>query len=537
MKEKFARWDMLFFQYLKRDWKKITIWVLGLGLFSAGFVPAFKEIAKGQGAAGMFETLQNPAMISMVGPTPVKSATDYTLGAMYAHEMILFCGLFAMIIAVLHVIGHTRKEEDLGLTELVRSFQIGRQANSLAVITEIVFINTLLAIFISVVMISFGLETISVEGSFLFGASIGMAGIIGASIALVVAQIMPTSSATTGTSLGIIGLLYIVRASTDVSNIDLSMFNPMGWTYLTYPFTENNWLPIIFALTFIFIAVIIAFALEGGRDMGAGYLPPREGRANAKKSLLSVHGLLIKINKATIISWFIGFVILGAAYGSIYGDMQNFLESNEMMKQMFSHAGFSIEESFTGTIMMVMIGLVAILPIVIVNKLFQEENRLHLSQIFATKVTRGQLYWTTIGIAILTGMIGVLLAAGGLGGTAIIAMGDNSTMEMVEFFAAGYNFLPSVLFFIGLAAFALGWAPKLGKIIYVYLTYSFLLTYFNGIIDLPKWIFKTAIQGWVPLMPMENFDGQIFIIITIISSLLILIGYVGYNRRDIVEGA
>src|SRR5690625_111310 len=134
-------------------------------------------------------------------------------------------------------------------------------------------------------------------------------------------------------------------------------------------------------------------------------------------------------------------------------------------------------------------------------------------------------------------MIGVLLAAGGLGGTAIIAMGDNSTMEMVEFFAAGYNFLPSVLFFIGLAAFALGWAPKLGKIIYVYLTYSFLLTYFNGIIDLPKWIFKTAIQGWVPLMPMENFDGQIFIIITIISSLLILIGYVGYNRRDIVEGA
>lgn len=49
MKEKFARWDTLFLQYLKRDWKKIIIWVLGLGMFSAGFVPAFKEIAKGQG--------------------------------------------------------------------------------------------------------------------------------------------------------------------------------------------------------------------------------------------------------------------------------------------------------------------------------------------------------------------------------------------------------------------------------------------------------------------------------------------------------
>src|SRR5690625_2592185 len=180
MKEKFARWDTLFVQYLKRDWKKMIVWVLGLGLFSAGFVPAFKEIAKGQGLLGMFETLQNPAMISMVGPTPVETATDYTLGAMYAHEMLLFCGLFAMIIAVLHVISHTRKEEDLGLTELVRSFQIGRQANAFATIIETIFINVILALFIAGVMLSFGTDTISAEGSLLFGASVGMAGIIGA---------------------------------------------------------------------------------------------------------------------------------------------------------------------------------------------------------------------------------------------------------------------------------------------------------------------------------------------------------------------
>src|SRR5699024_11940315 len=95
----------------------------------------------------------NPAMTSMVGPTPVETATDYTLGALYAHEMLLFCGLFAMIIAVLHVVSHTRKEEELGLTELLRSFQIGRQAISLAAITETVFINILLALFLAYVML------------------------------------------------------------------------------------------------------------------------------------------------------------------------------------------------------------------------------------------------------------------------------------------------------------------------------------------------------------------------------------------------
>lgn len=537
MNEKLARWSTLFVQYLKRDWKKIIIWILGLGLFSSGFVSAFVEIAKGEGLLGMYETLKNPAMISMVGPTPVGTAVEYTLGAMYAHEMLLFCGLFAMIIAALHVVKHSRKEEDLGLTELVRSFQVGRQANSFAVIAEIVVINILLALFIGGVMTSFGVDTISVKGSLLFGASIGMAGILGAVIALVMAQIMPTSSSATGSSLGIIGLLYIVRGATDVSNVDLSMINPMGWTYLTFPFTENNWVPLIFAVVFSILVVIIAFTLEGGRDMGAGYLPVREGRETAKKSLLSVPGLFIKLNKGVMMSWMIAFVIMGAAYGSIYGDMQTFLKSNEIMGQMFTLAGFSVEESFTGTIMMVMIGLVSILPIVIVNKLYSEEARLHLSQLYATRVTRTQLYLTSVILAIVASVVGILLASVGLGGTAISAMGESSSMSIKDFIAAGYNFLPSVLFFTGLAALTLGWAPKLGKVIYVYLGYSFGLNYFGGILDLPEWFSKTAVQSWIPRMPVDQFDGATFIIMTVIGIALMVIGYIGYTKRDMVEGA
>lgn len=537
MQEKFARSRVLFVQYMKRDWKKIIAWVIGLGLFSAAFVPAFEEIGKGQGLRGMYETLQNPAMISMVGPTPVENAADYTLGAMYAHEMLLFCGLFAMIIAALHVVSHTRKEEDLGLTELVRSFQVGRQANSLAVIAEVVMINILLALVIGGMMTGFGVDTITAGGAFLFGASIGMAGILGAAIALVMAQIMPTSSGATGSSLGIVGLLYILRAGTDVSNVDFSMINPMGWTYLTYPFTENNWFPLILAAVFSVIVVIIAFALEGGRDMGAGYLPEREGRESAKKSLLSVPGLFTKLNKGVMISWLIAFVIMGAAYGSIYGDMQAFLESNEIMSQMFTISGVSIEEAFTGTIMMVMIGLVSILPIAIVNKLFSEETRLHLSQLYATKVTRAQLYWTSVILAILAGIVGILLASSGLGGTAISAMGDGSHMNMWDFLAAGYNFLPSVLFFTGLAALVLGWAPRLGKAVYAYLGYSFALNYFGGILDLPEWFSKTAVQSWIPRMPADPFDAATFITISVISVALMVMGYMGYRKRDMVEGA
>ncbi len=537
MKEKFARWHILFLQYAKRDYKKIIFWVVGLGAFSGAYVPAFEEIAKGSGLIGMYETMQNPAMISMVGPTPVSSAADYTLGAMYSNEMLLFCGLFAMIVSALHVVGHTRKEEDLGLTELVRSFQVGRQSNSLAVILETIVINVLLGAFIAIMMASFGATSITLGGSMLFGASIAAAGLIGAVIALVMAQIMPNSSSATGASLGIVGLLYILRAGTDVANVDLSMLNPMGWTYLTYPFTENNVLPLLYALIFSVVMIVIAFALEQKRDMGAGYLPEREGRATAKKSLLSVPGLFFKINKGVIIGWLIAFAVMGAAYGSIYGDMQSFLESNDVLKQMFTQTGVSIEESFTATIMMVLVSLVAILPIAIINKLFVEESRLRLSQLYSTKVTRSKLYWTSVSLAILSAVAGILLAVSSLGGTAISVMKNNSTMDMGDFLASGFNFLPAVLFFIGLAAFVFGFAPKLGKLVYVYLGYSFALNYFSGILDLPDWFLKTAIQSFIPQMPMESFDAPTFVTITIIGCALIILGYFGYKKRDLIEGA
>lgn len=536
MKEKFARWHILLLQYFKRDWKKIFIWILALGLFSAGFIPAFEEMAKGDGLIGMYETLRNPAMVSIVGPTPIKEASKYTLGAMYSHEMLLFSGLFAMIISILHVIGHTRKEEDLGLTELVRSFQVGRQANSLAVIVETIFINLILALFIGVIMISFSADGITTLGAFLFGFAIAIAGIIGAAIGILMAQIMPISSAATGSSLGIMGLLYLIRGGTDISNIKLSMLNPLGWVYLTYPFTENNWLTIIFGLIFSLVIMILALSLEGRRDMGAGYLPERQGRANAKKTLLSIPGLFIKLNKGTIISWLIAFPVLGAAYGAIYGDMETFLESNEMMKQMFTYSGISIEESFTSTIIMVMVLLVAILPIAIVNKLFSEERNLNLSQIHGTKVRRSQLYWTNIFLAGLVSIIGLGLAVGGLGGAALSVM-KSTTMNIGDFLVVGYNLLPSILFFIGLAGLVLGWIPNLRKILYIYLSYSFFVNYFAGILNLPKIVINTSPISWLPKMPIESFKFKNFAIITIVSIGLTLLGYWGYKRRDMVEGA
>lgn len=535
MTEKFARWHLLLAANLKRDWKKISLWVILLAGFCAGFVPAFEEISKGSGLIGMYETLMNPAMIAMVGPTPVEEASAYTLGAMYAHEMLLYCGLFSMIISVIHVVGHTRKEEELGLTELIRSFHVGRQANALATMIEIILINCFVTILIAVMMISFNVATITVEGAILFAISIGFAGLLGASLALLMAQIMPTASSATGATLAIIGLFYIIRGLTDVSSPAISEFNPLAWTYLTFPFTDNRWLPVIWLFIFSVFCIGLAFKLERDRDMGASLIPQTEGRANAKPSLLSVPGLLWRLSRGVSLVWFIAFLILGAAYGSIYGDMKSFLESNDILKDMFATSGYSIEVSATGTLMEIMIVLVAILPIVLVNKLFAEEARGHLSQVYVTGMTRLKLFVTTLSFAIISGVIGIALAAGGLGGAALQAMGEQSEMVFSDFILTGFNSLPVTLFFTGLAACLLGWLPRAGKIVYIYLAYTFLMTYFEGLLDLPDWLLKTAVQSWLPQLPVESFEVWPFFIIILISMALMFVGMMGYLRRDWIE--
>src|SRR5699024_2785678 len=141
------------------------------------------------------------------------------------------------------------------------------------------------------------------------------------------------------------------------------------------------------------------------------------------------------------------------------------------------------------------------------------------------------------GLAIFAGVLGTLLSVAGLGGTALSFMESDTPMGMMDFVASGFNLWPSVLFYTGLSALIIGWVPGAGNLVYVYLAYSFMVSYFVGIVDFPDWFSKTAIQNWLAQMPVESFDFPLFITITAVRIVLMVIGYIGYKRRDMAEGA
>src|SRR5699024_11809076 len=130
---------------LRRDRIRIPIWFIAIIGFVIAVAYVFENAYGEHGEReAMAETMKNPAMIAMVGKG--YGIDDYTLGAMMAHQMLLFTAIAVAIMSILFVVRHTRADEEAGRIELIRSFPTGRLANLSATIIVAFGMNILLVI-------------------------------------------------------------------------------------------------------------------------------------------------------------------------------------------------------------------------------------------------------------------------------------------------------------------------------------------------------------------------------------------------------
>jgi len=535
MNNRFNKTGMLFLHALRRDWLKLLIWAVALSLFAGGFAKSLYEIY-GKDPAGlvtMYETLKNPAMIAMLGPTAATAET-YTIGAMYAHEMILFTALIFAIISIMHVISRTRKEEDDGITELIRSFQVGRLANTTAIVLEMLLLHVVIIALSTILLQVQNVPGLNFSSNLLYSVSLGMQGFLWAMIALIFVQLSAGAGGARGLSFLTLGLFYILRMVTDMSAPDASWFNPLGWSYLVNVYVMDDWLPIVIGFVASIVFLAFSYILEHARDVGTGYLPERSGRNHAKERLLSLPGLVLRLQKTFIISWLISIFITGAMYGSIFGDMDEFVSDNEIMKQMFLHnANYTIQEQFMSVLFVVLSLLTTIFIVGSLMKLINEEKKGHWDQLYATKLSRAKFYWFHV---ILTSILGVLGQFSGILG---LYLAQRSVMEtplsLWEITKAGIVWVPAIFFFIGILALLIGWLPRFTVIIWGYLLLAFFVSYFGQMMDIPEFVINLDIFSYIPKVPVEEWNWGTIIVIKLLALFMIIIGFIGYKKRDLVN--
>lgn len=514
---------------LRRDRFRIPLWMIGIGFFTFIVPVAFTELYGTQAQRDvMAQTMENPAMIAMVG---THDLSNYTLGVMTAHQMLLMTAVVVGLMSILLVTRHTREEEEDGRVELIRSLPVGRLSNLNATLFVYTGVYILLALLIGFGLFALNIESMDLEGSLLYGATLGATGILFAGVTALFAQACETSRGTIGFSIAILLIAYIVRGIGDVSTDFLSWISPLGWISKTEVYGSNNWWPIRLMIVVSLILFILANYLNARRDLESGLLPSKPGRKYASAMLQSPIGLGLRLQRTGIISWAVGMFLIGVSYGSVLGDLDSFFEGNDLMQQMLASAqGYTVTEQFMSMIMMISAIIAAIPAVMSMNRLYGEEKKARIEHLLVRAVSRTKLMGSFLVISAINGFVMLSFAAIGMWAASISVLDEPLSFGAV--YGMGLVYYPAILVMISVAILMIGYQPKFVSFNWLYVFYTFIVLYMGGLFQLSDWYGKLSPFGHIPKLPIEEMTWTPMFVLAGIAVVLSVIGFIGYNRRD-----
>ncbi|WP_017607680.1 ABC transporter permease [Nocardiopsis xinjiangensis] len=450
---------------LRRDRLLLALFIALPVLIVASQTNAFQELYPTAEARRTFtqQSNANPATLGMLGPIFASS-----LGSLVAWRVGVMGMLFAGIPSLLLVIRHTRAEEESGRRELLSSTTAGRNAPLTAALAAVFGANLALAAAVAIVLAAFGLP---VAGSLALGLSFAGAGWMCAAIGGVAAQVSESVGTARGISLMAFTVLFLPRIAADAAGQEggfawLSWLSPLNWTRLSSPFAGEKWWVLALVVGFTAVLAAAAYALCAGRDLGAGFLRPRPGPAQAAPGLASPLALAWRLHRSTLLSCTVGFALVGGLAGSVAPISTELLGDAQPEGGFLAFAGADdVGEAFVSLIVYALsVSLVSAYAIMAVFRLRAEESSGHADSLLSGPVPRLRWAWSHLLIAALGPL--VLLAALGLsaGLTYSLVSGDVAG-ELPRILGSTMAALPAVWVMAALATAAYGLLPRFAAIV------------------------------------------------------------------------
>ena len=517
---------------LRRERLNSTVWIVLVAGFVSLIAAAMRVAIDEASLLEMLHLLNNLAMIAMMGP--IIGGDTPTFGAVYTISMLLFTAIAVVVMNVMLVVRHTRADEEKGRYEVVRSLPTGRLAHLHATMIAAILINILLSVLTGLGLYLLGDESMTFNGSMLWGALLGSVGLVFAAIAAVFSQLSANSKGATGYSLFVMGAFYMLRAIGDVSVEALSLISPLGIILRGEPYAGNYWWP-VFVLLILFIPIaLLAYRLNLIRDIDQGLLPDKQGRAEGGRLLTSSFGLAFKLTKTGLIVGFITIFAIGASYGTVMADIEGFLEANEFYQQLILWMdGISMPLLFAGMINF-MGAMMALIPMIIyLMKSRSEEKDIRAELILATPVCRHKYLGSFVLISFASSVVLQFLTALGLWITTVSVIDDPSEFPFDTVVLSNLIYLPAIWVILGLGVLLIGWLPKATSLIWAAYGFVFLIGMFGRMDLFPGWIIDISPFGHVAQYPMEEISWVSLAVLTGIAVALTLLGFIGFRRRDV----
>jgi ABC-2 type transport system permease protein len=518
---------------VRRNRVRLAVWFVVLVGMVAYVASYYQELFPTQESLDDFAALSDtPGIKALSGLSP---AAD-TLGGAVWTKGWMTVALSLAIGLVFLVTRNGRADEEVGRTELLRSRMLGVHAYAVASWLVNGLLCVAIGLGVALVSISAGLdpEGAGVAGSLVFGASITGVGLIGLGVGAVTGQVASTSRGANALGAGVIMGFYVLRMIGDLGNGVLTWASPIGWGQEMQPFAGNRWWPFLLLLALAAVLLALAAWIESKRDLGAGLVAERPGRAGAPQRYASPLGLGLRLQRGPIIGWTIAVLLTALLFGSIIEAMTDLLDDA---------AGSAAADFLRGSGVQALLAMLASM-IGLVTAVFATQSAVSLRSDEASGIVEPQLAgalsrrrwaWQRLLIPIVGSA--VLLTVGGamLGAVYGSVTGDSSQAGTMA--GAALAYWPAVMTLVGVAAALFGWLPRVAiAVTWGVMAAMWFATMLGEVFGLPQWLVDGLPFSAVPYLPFESMSWGPLVVMTLVAGGLAWSGIDRFARRDVLTG-
>ncbi|HWQ71573.1 MAG TPA: ABC transporter [Desulfitobacteriaceae bacterium] len=468
-------------------------------------------------------TLNDPMVIGMHGKVLAISIAGYT-----AWRTKVMCSLLSAIFSFIMVVRHTRREEEDGRRELLGSVCVGRQAGLAAVLVSAFGINLVMAALILVGMLATGL---GFTGSLAHALAISACGCFFAAAAGMFTQIFTNARSATYLSIALLAFLMVVHIGWNLSGNmgGLMYLSPLEWPLLIRSFAGERFGVLLIAATIIALFVLLSFKLSSIRDVGAGFIPERTGRAAARPQFKTPLALSWRLQKGLFISWLSFFGLIGLALGSVSQTMADITSTAPGFTEFVERLG-GTDRAFMSLMIYVICMLISIYSILATQRMRLEEISLRAETLLALPVSRlnfamSHLFISFVGIAVIITGMGLAVGIG-----AALSAGDSG--EFARLFAEAVVKIPAVWVIAGITALLFGLVPRaMAGISYAVLGVSILIEFFWEQQAVSDAVF--SLSPFAHVYPTKEITLQPVIGLLLAAILFAIFGLLTFSKRDI----
>lgn len=521
----------------RRDRVKLSIWVLGLAAFVPYMMVAYQTIfATPEDLAPIVGLLANPSLTLFTGPGYGVSADpgQLTHQIIFASVYWLYLLLFVALMNILLVSRHTRMEEQTGRAEIIRTSVVGRHAPLTSTLLLALAANVAVGALIAVGLIAFDSDPSS---SVLLGAGTAALGLVFAGVTTVTSQLSAFSSAGSGLAGAVLAAAWVVRGVGDMAagpgehGTWISWLSPLAWAQQTRVFYDDRWWPVGLLIGAAAVLMAAGFALSARRDLGAGILQPRRGKATAPAWLRGPLTLALRLQRTQALWWALGLTLASLMYGSFTGAMVDaFTDLPDIFQQLMGGAEVALSGYLTLTITMFRI-MIAIFAVIAWQKVVAEEVGGRAEPVLATDVPPAS--WMA-GHLMVIAVVSIVLALVTSVVAGIFAGGVDGDYSLVgDAVAAAATGIPAILMVLALAAALHALAPRLVVFAWIPVVAGALIELFGDVMQLPGWARQISPFEHTPAMPAEEFALAPLLVQAAVAAGLVAFALWRFSHRDI----